>query len=142
VRSSAGVSPAAPSALRPAVAAARFLPRPGSGPRKLGKLQIATLALGGIALGLYFHTVQVENQANAKQMQIITLKEGNDHLTAALAELKTLPSVEVKATAMGMAPVERYHYVSMDAEAFEKPGTSYKVIIPVTRNTTPSPLGF
>lgn len=39
-----------------------------------------------LSLLVYFHTVLVENQANQKQQQIISIKADNDVLQAVLAE--------------------------------------------------------
>ncbi|PKL76986.1 MAG: hypothetical protein CVV27_07460 [Candidatus Melainabacteria bacterium HGW-Melainabacteria-1] len=91
---------------------------------------------------VYFHTVLIENQANHKQQEIIRIKEENDMLVARLAELKTLPSVEARATRMGMQPVENFHYISVDSQVYQTAQSSAGVDVSTPRYPVQTPIGF
>lgn len=95
-----------------------------------------------LSLLVYFHTVLVENQANKKQQQIISIKEENDVLQATLAEKKSLAVVEQKAIGMGMMPVEQYHYITLDSTTFHD--AENKQYQPVVQSHIPprTPVGF
>ncbi|MBT9546629.1 MAG: hypothetical protein IV090_14660 [Candidatus Sericytochromatia bacterium] len=95
-----------------------------------------------LSLLVYFHTVLVENQANQKQQQIITIKADNDVLQAVLAEKKSLAVVEQKAIGMGMMPVEQYHYITLDSSTYHD--AENKHYQPVIQTHTPprTPVGF
>lgn len=91
---------------------------------------------------VYFHTVLIESQANHKQQEIIRIQEQNDMMQARLAELKTLSTVEARATELGMQPVEQYRYIALD------PTLSQRAALPLVVDNTPSrypvqpPAGF
>ena len=92
---------------------------------------------------IYFHTVLIENQANKKQQEIIQIKEQNDLYQAQLAELKTLSSVEARATALGMQPVAQYHYISLSPEVYSAAAqTSSSIAIEAVRYPVQPPLGY
>lgn len=91
---------------------------------------------------MYFHTVLIENQANKKQQQIMQIQEQNDMLQAQLAELKTLPSVESRALAMGMQPVEQYHYISIESELYRQATHPPALDISPARYPVQPPIGF
>lgn len=91
---------------------------------------------------VYFHTVLIENQANHKQQEIIRIKEENDMLNVRLTELKTLASVEARATKMGMKPVENYQYISIDPKIYQNAEVPSTVDISPPRYPVQTPVGF
>ncbi|MBF2053185.1 MAG: hypothetical protein IGS03_06930 [Candidatus Sericytochromatia bacterium] len=91
---------------------------------------------------VYFHTVLIENQANKKQQQIMQIQEQNDMLQAQLAELKTLPAVESRAQAMGMQPVEQYHYISIESELYRQATHPPALDVSPVRYPVQPPIGF
>jgi hypothetical protein len=103
---------------------------------------ISLTSLFVLSLLVYFHTVLVENQANAKQQMIIKTKAENDVLQAALAEKKSLAIVEQKALGMGMQPVENYHYITLDSATFhEAENNSYQPVAQIV-SAPRTPVGF
>ena len=91
------------------------------------------------SLTLYFHTVLVESQANAKQQEIIKMKEENYELQALLAELKTLPSIDLKAKELGMESVKDFHYITIPASLYNYQEKKYSA---VTHKNAEIPMGF
>lgn len=91
---------------------------------------------------VYFHTVLLENQANKKQQQIIQMKEQNDMFQAQLAELRTLSSVEARAMAMGMQPVEQYQYISLSPEIYQEAIQTDLIEAESARYPVQPPVGF
>lgn len=83
-------------------------------PKMWGLMGIVLVGL----VGSYIHTVLLESKANQKQQEIIAIKEKNDKLQATLAELKTLPAIEIKAQSMGMQQVKSFSYLKVAPAVF------------------------